>query len=305
MKLLWKEKGAVRSLLESGNIISIRFAYPGHFYSPIPDLNEIEYKSKYIFDNTTKDIPTLNVNEKSMIQLHKKFVTYYHEMPFPERETKSFRYHFDNPYFSYGDGVILYCLMRHLDPNRIIEVGSGYSSAAMMDTNDLFLDKRAKLTFIEPYPHRLFGLISEYDKGKLNVLSEPVQEIDVNMFGCLQANDILFIDSSHVAKFGSDVLHIVFHILPHLKKGVIVHFHDIIWPFEYPKSWLLSGRSWNEAYFLRAFLQYNSAFEIIYFNSFMALHHTGILKDSMPKMLERPSQTIMPGNSSLWIRKVL
>ena len=97
-------------------------------------------------------------------------------------------------------------------------------------------------------------------------------------------------------KAGSDVAHILFHILPQLNPGVIVHFHDIYWPFEYPKSVLLSGRVWNEAYCLRAFLQYNHSFEMLYFASFMAKFHRDVLEDLMPLILRNPG-------GSLWIQK--
>ena len=110
------------------------------------------------------------------------------------------------------------------------------------------------------------------------------------------ANDLLFIDSTHVAKTGSDVNTIFFDILPSLAAGVCVHFHDIYYPFEYPKEWVRQGRAWNEAYMLRAFLQYNPTFRICFFNSYIAAFHRHLLKESMyPYALQ-------PG-SSLWLRK--
>ena len=117
-------------------------------------------------------------------------------------------------------------------------------------------------------------------------------------------NDILFVDASHVGKWHSDVLHILFEILPKLNKGVLVHFHDVMWPFEYPQSWLEEGRAFNEAYFLRAFLQYNSAFEVVFFNSFMVAKHAELLRMKMPRMLKSPSTPETIGNSSLWLRKI-
>lgn len=304
LKNLYKNKGAIRTLLESGNIGFIKFACPGHFYSPIPDFHEIDSKAEHIFDRSEKDVPAININEDAQVHLTKSFSALYAEMPFPESKSDKLRYFLDNPYFSYGDGIILYSFLRHFSPTRIIEVGSGFSSAAMLDINDLFLHKKVEFTFIEPFPDRLFSLLSEEDKKKVKVEIKPVQEVKSNVFGLLEANDILFIDSSHVAKINSDVLHILFCILPQLKKGVIIHFHDILWPFEYPKNWLEGGRAWNEAYILRAFLQYNPAFEILYFNSYMALHHTDFLEKSMHSILKTPSSKVTPGNTSLWIRKV-
>jgi hypothetical protein len=78
----------------------------------------------------------------------------------------------------------------------------------------------------------------------------------------LNENDILFIDSTHVSKFNSDVNCIIHNILPALSKGVYIHFHDVMYPFEYPKNWLIEGRAWNEQYILRAFLEFNTNFKL-------------------------------------------
>ena len=114
-----------------------------------------------------------------------------------------------------------------------------------------------------------------------------MQDVPLEVFHTLSANDILFVDGSHVARIGSDVVHILFHILPRLRPGVIVHFHDILWPFEYPKRWVVgAGYAWNEAYCLRAFLQYNRAFEIMYYNSFLVENYPAQLLEKMPHYLE-------------------
>src|SRR5690606_17050723 len=110
------------------------------------------------------------------------------------------------------------------------------------------------------------------------------------------ANDILFIDSTHVSKINSDVNYIFFEILPRLASGVYIHFHDIFFPFEYPKAWVYEGRAWNEAYILRAFLQYNNAFSVVLMNTFMDQFHKSFFREHMPLCL------INPGGS-IWIRK--
>lgn len=305
LRNLYTNKGCIRSLLESENLGFIRYASPGHFSSPIPDLHEINLKSQYLFDRSAREIPAININEDSQLQLANTFSELYDEMPFPDIQSEGWRYFLDNPYFSYGDGIILYSFLRHFSPRRVIEVGSGFSSSEMLDINDLFFHKHVQFTFVDPFPARLLGLLSEVDKRKVRVEAKPVQEVEANTFSLLEANDILFVDSSHVAKINSDVLHILFYILPQLKDGVIVHFHDVLWPFEYPRNWLEGGRAWNEAYILRAFLQYNPAFEVVYFNSYMELHHADFLGKSMPGILKKPSSKVTPGNASLWIRKVL
>jgi hypothetical protein len=118
------------------------------------------------------------------------------------------------------------------------------------------------------------------------------------VFERLEENDILFLDSSHVSKTGSDVNYYLFEILPVLKPGVLVHVHDILYPFEYLKEWVLGEkRSWNETYALRAFLQYNSAFEIVYWNNFASHRLREELAHLMPLCLENEG-------GSIWLRRV-
>lgn len=293
------------SIVRSGNYLFLLFALPGHFYSPIPDINEIRMNSKIIFDITNKELPGIFLNEDEQLSLASNFIKFYGDIPFPEKKLTGFRYYFDNDFFSYGDGVSLYSLMRILEPKRIIEIGSGFSSAAMLDVDEKIFGEQIDFTFIEPYTDRLLSLINNKDIERVTILKERVQNISEEIFANLCTNDILFIDSSHVAKIDSDVLHILFKILPILKQGVVIHFHDILWPFEYPKIWLGNGRAWNEAYILRSFLQYNVSFKIMYFNSFIEAHHAKFLKNNMPLMLKKPSSAVTFPNTSLWITKAL
>jgi len=166
------------------------------------------------------------------------------------------------------EGSVIYFMMRHFKPRRIIEIGSGYSSCFTLDVNELFFDYEVKCTFIEPFPERLHSLIRIGDIDRVEIIESRLQEVNFERFSELQAGDILFIDSTHISKINSDVNYILFRILPHLKQGVVIHFHDIFYPFEYPKEWIYEGYAWNEAYTLRAFLQYNYAFQIIFFHDF-------------------------------------
>jgi hypothetical protein len=177
-----------------------------------------------------------------------------------------------------------------------VEVGSGFSSAAMLDVNDRFFGGNILFTFVEPYPERLHSLLTERDTEKHHICVDIAQHVPYTVYTGLKHNDMLFIDSSHVAKVGSDVVFLLTEILPILQKGVIIHIHDIYWPFEYPEDWVLSGKAWNEAYLVKAFLQFNSSFEILLFNSYLAIHHKDLMKQCLPLFLP-------DGGSSLWIRK--
>ncbi len=283
-------------LYRTGNFPFVYSSPPGHFYSPIPDWREIEARSRTIFERNTNECPGVDLNEKAQLDLLDSFSRYYGALPFSDTPSEDTRYYYRNGYFSYPDAIILYSVLRHYTPRRVVEIGSGFSSAVMLDVNDLFLQDGALFTFVEPYPERLLELLTQKD-SKHNILQRQAQDVPLETFRSLSENDILFVDSSHVVKAGSDVAHILFNILPELEPGVIVHFHDIFWRFEYPKEWLLAGRAWNEAYFLRSFLQFNKTFEIMYFNSFMEANHADMLRRKMPLCLMNPS-------GSIWLRKV-
>jgi predicted O-methyltransferase YrrM len=269
-------------------------AWPaGHFYSPLPSMEHIKRREAKIFE-TPRAIPGIDLNESGQLNLLDQLSRYYCDQPFSDEKAGGLRYFFDNPNFRHDDAIILYCMMRHARPKRIIEIGSGYSSCAMLDTSELFFNGSIACTFVDPYPELLFSLIRSKDKDNVEIVDKNIQDVGTDIFAALSAGDILFVDSSHVCKIDSDVNDILFRVLPMLQPGVLVHFHDIYYPFEYPREWIYQGRGWNEAYLLRAFLQYNSLFEIQLFNSYIDRFHEDRLAAQMPLCSKS-------AGSSLWI----
>jgi predicted O-methyltransferase YrrM len=263
------------------------------------DPKAVETYSDTVFDTSKKSVFGIDFREKEQLELLDELLPLYKEVPFPVEQTPGFRYYLGNGIFSYSDGIFLYMLMRHFKPSRIIEVGSGHSSAVMIDTNERFLNDSVNLTFIEPYPERLYSLLKDTDKTKNKIFELPIQQVPFSEFESLKAGDFLFVDSSHVSKTGSDVNYIFFEVLPRLQSGVIIHFHDIFTPMEYPKSWVMKKDVWfgfNEIYILRAFLMYNPEFEVIMFNTFLEEHHEEWFKQNMPLCLENRG-------GSIWLRK--
>ncbi len=265
----------IKNLYKENLHTKINSAVPaGHFYSPIVLIEDIKNREQQIWKNREKNsIDGVDLNINFQIKLLKEFEKFYNEIPFPEEKSKNYRYNFKNGFYSYTDGIVLYSMMRMLKPKKIIEIGSGFSSALMLDTNEHFFNNKIELTFIEPYPTRLNYLMNETDKRNHTVIENNVQEVSLEQFKNLEAGDFLFIDSSHIVKTGSDVNYIIFEILPILNKGVIIHFHDIFHPFEYPKEWVYKRFNWNEDYFVKAFLMYNSSFKINFFADYLHLYH--------------------------------
>jgi hypothetical protein len=270
---------------------------PGHYYSPIVDPTLLRRSPENI-QVVEKPLPGIDMKPETQISLLKNLAEHYGNIPFGDDADGKLRYHYRNEFFSYGDGIILSCFVQNFRPRRIIEVGSGYSSAVILDTIDFTPGLDVQCTFVEPYPERLQGLLKRGDNKRVSILPNFVQDVDISIFKYLKRNDILFIDSTHIVKTGSDVLYHITNTLPSLEEGVIIHFHDIFYPFEYPDKWRIDdNRSWNELYFLQAFLMNNTNYEILFFNDYMGKIHAAKVIEALPKYMNN-------SGGSLWLRKI-
>jgi predicted O-methyltransferase YrrM len=272
----------------------------GHYYSPLPSLKEVTRDRARIFDRSLHEPSGVDVNDAGQRMLLEELAAFYPDHPFTERPGAGNRYHLENSWFGAADGLFLHLMLRRAQPRRVIEVGSGFSSLVMLDTSERFFDGTIQLTFIEPNAERLLSRLRPGDERRAEILESAVQEVDLSVFERLSAGDILFIDSSHVAKVGSDVNHLLFSVLPRVAPGVLIHFHDVTYPFEYPEEWIHYGFAWNEAYLLRAFLQYNSDFRIVLWNSYVARFHADFLRARMPRCAESVSFGV---GGSLWLER--
>jgi len=289
----------LRALPYIGNLydqVMKQGAFPaGHYHSPIPNQDEI---LAYINSRTSPDLdlPDVNLNKENQFTLLKDYRRFYDELPFPEKQERGCRYYYENGWFSYSDAIFLYSFLRKHQPKRIIEIGSGFSSAVMLDTIEQFFSFRPEMTFVEPHPDRLKGLLRTHDAEQVEIIEKNVQEVSSELFSKLESGDLLFIDSSHVVKCGSDLHVLMFEILPRLPPGIYIHFHDVFYPFDYPPEWLREGRYWNENYFLRAFLSYNHEWSILFFNAYVALAFNDFIGEHLPLCVRNPG-------GSLYIRR--
>jgi Methyltransferase domain len=268
------------------------FVPAGHFYSPLPDLDAIKESFK-----PDDGLAGIDMEIDAQCRFVDVIESFYPDLPFSDHPGvggTGTRFGYVNDFFGHSDAITLFTMLRALRPRQVIEVGSGHSSAVMLDTRARFLPDTA-LCFIEPYPDRLKSLLRSGDDFEL--IEDKVQNVSIDRFAALQDGDILFIDSSHVSKAGSDVNDLFFRVLPALAVGVVVHVHDILWPFEYPVEWLLEGRAWNEAYLLRAFLQYNRDWEVLYMNDYMGKQQSELVAQKAPLML-------VETGGSFWMRRV-
>jgi hypothetical protein len=167
----------------------------------------------------------------------------------------------------------------------------------MLDLNERVLGGAMHLTFIDPDMSRLRKLLRKDDPARVALIEKRVQEVPVEAFAALGENDVLFIDSSHVSKIGSDVNRLYFDVLPALAPGVLIHIHDVAGNLEYPRDWFEEGRAWNEQYLLRAFLMNNRDYRIELFTAWLWNRKHELIREKMP-MCARG------GGGQMWLRKL-
>lgn len=279
------------------NKIKNEYHPSGHYYSAIPSVEDIQ-EGLIRLDKNRKEIPGIKINNKKMLNsLEKTVAPFYNQFNFCNAGEQKNRFYNNNGYFESGDAGTLFAFIRKLKPKRIIECGSGFSSAVVLDTNEEFFNNKIQCTFIEPYTDRLKSLLKESDYETTTIIEKKVQDVPSEFFKKLKKNDILFIDTSHVIKFQNDVHYLYFEILPLLEKGVIVHIHDIPVGFEYFEHWITQGWNWSEAYLLRAFLMYNNSFEIIHWNSYLSKFYNEQYRKTLTNGPYNPG-------GSIWLRKI-
>ncbi len=273
-------------LAQSRPEISDRWGYhirPIHYYEPLPDYRTITAEQI----KRRRSYPGIDFRWQEQLALVNELAKYRDEL-------RNVAFNFENEFFGGFDAAVYYSLIRHLKPQRIIEVGGGYSTQIASEA--LAMNDGGELTCIEPYPEeRLLEA-----KLNINLIKKRVEEIDVDFFSSLASRDILFIDSSHVAKFGSDVCYEFLEVLPRLSRGVWVHVHDIFFPHDYPAEWLLNRRlALNEQYLLEAFLSFNQNFSTQLANSWICLEYQTEAMSVWPR--------VKAGNesaSSFWMKRV-
>ena len=203
--------------------------YPikNHYYQP-----RFVYPSNFDFNQIRKIPFKIDLN-KQLLQLdslvnHKELILFPVDSP-----KKRNGFYVNNPNFGAGDVDFYYLIIRKFKPRRIIEVGSGFSTMVCLKAMEQNIQEgiQTELTCIEPFEMPFLN-----QEKNITLIRKPVEEVNLELFQSLEENDILFIDSSHIIRPGNDLLHIFFEIFPILKKGVIIHIHDIFSPRHYPKE---------------------------------------------------------------------
>lgn len=284
----------------------VNFQRKNDVYSPLPDWNALVENQKRW--NKPSSFQGIDYNLENMKRLTEELLSF-------QNTTKPFPHVRD--LLDYGEGyqqvdaLMLYGMLLKHKPKRYVEIGGGMSTYFANFARQQYKQPYTQITTFEPFPYA--GLTAIED---VTLIPKLGQDIPLQFFDQLEAGDIMFVDSSHVVKIDGEVNYFVLEVLPRLKPGVLIHFHDIPFPYNIPHPadfWITSRNVqslqqtrepmyWTEPAFLQAFLMYNDAFKIELSLPLLRYFDEPFLKQVVPdyKTLEQSPNSF----SSLWIRRV-
>jgi hypothetical protein len=286
-KLLWADKEQRKEVQAHGlNVI------PSNIYSNTPSISETlasyEYSEAAPYLNTAIfDEHKMRAELSSLIPFSADFSA----PPHGEEETCDY-FFWNNPMFSFSDAMSYWAYIRRLKPRRIVEVGSGFSSLIALEA--LNRNGKGQLTCIEPFPRPFVSQLGTKKAIDLHVIR--AQEVSPELLNALLSDgDILFIDSTHTVKTGSDCLHIYLRLLPCIRKRIYLHVHDIFLPFGMPQSWMFDHHFyWTEQYLLMAWMIDNPRASLLYGSAYHNHFNPDLLDSFMHGQFPR-------GGGSVWL----
>jgi hypothetical protein len=278
-----------QALLERGLVVHFK-----DYYGPFVSSDDIK-KSL----DEERNIPGLKLDLKSQKAFLKNLNYDAELVALPDTSDEALQYAYTKGMFGPGDAEILYGVIRHLKPSRIVEIGAGSSSliAQLAIKQNKQEDEAYTCSHVcvEPYENPWL------EKLGIEIIRKKVEDLPVSFFKSLEKNDILFVDSSHVVKPQGDVLFEIFDVYGAINSGVYIHVHDIFTPRDYPRQWVIEDRKlWHEQYLLEAFLSFNDKFEIVCALNWIWKNHPELLGKACPVLTNRVANN--PG--SFWFRRI-
>ena len=281
-----KVKQSLHALFVFGQHFGIDIL-PRHFYSEIPDFRELRKSEAWKAPRSMYGVHGVNVDEQlGFVRdcVTDPMRTIMLQENIYESACK------ENGAIGFGqiEAEFLFSFATRLRPQRIIQVGAGVSTAVLLHAARI-VDSRPAITCIDPYPTEYLRRASE--NGQITLITKKAQDVDLSVFSDIGPGDFLFVDSTHTVKPGSEVNILILEVLPRLKPGCHVHFHDIYFPYDYSSSFLTTTFFSNESVLLHAFLAGNSRYSIS--ASLSMLHHAKprelqmLLPNYKPEALEQ------------------
>lgn len=278
LKPIVYEDLAARSFLQEQGITVTR----SDFYSEIPTVQEIKY---------AKQGPRLDrifPPNIELLQFLKVLQEFSSEFCPPNATTDEMEFAWENSQFSYSDAMAYYCMIRFVKPKQILEIGGGFSTLIAK----FAIEKNGfgKLKVIEPYPREFLRNFSD-----IELIETAFQDLDTDILAeSIVENDIVFIDSTHSTKFGSEVLNIYLDFLHLISSKCFIHVHDVYLPDPLPVTYMLEQQIyWGEQYLLYAYMLNNNRTKILYGSRFHSKNNPVELNDFMAGKFE-------PGGASIW-----
>jgi predicted O-methyltransferase YrrM len=263
-----------------------------HYYEPLINMNRLRHRL-----DEPRDLPGIALDLSAATKLLEDLapIAELHDIPFAVPPSGPPAYHWDCTMFGPLDALVLHGMIRRHRPRRILEVGCGMSTLVALRAAALNTAEGSDAcvhTCIEPYENPWLAELP------VRLVRQTAETADLALIDALEANDILFIDSSHMIRPQGDVLTEILHWLGRLRPGVLVHIHDIFTPRDYPDELIRTYRFfWNEQYLVEAFLAFNARFSVL-----MPLHHLHATHPDLTARLcpqqGRPNATLP---SSFWI----
>ena len=295
---------ALRTAQRSLNALGWNAMRVDDYYSPLPVLPRLaERRERW---DRPSELPGLRFDREAMAALLGRLAADYGDeyrglVPYDEAKTLGY-----GPGFTHLDAMLVYWMLRDLKPRRYLEIGSGLSTwyASLALARNAEGGSPCEMSCIDPYARAKVRTIPG-----LEVIAREVQDVEPGFFRRLEAGDVLFIDSTHVVKLDGDVPHLYLEVVPRLREGVVIHSHDIHFPYNVPhpaEQYVFAQKwpsYWTEAMLLQAFLAFNPAYEIVLSAPLLRFHDEGFLRRTIPGY--RP---IEPGDydthfGSLWFRR--
>ncbi len=295
---------AFRRLIKAVNALGFNVARTGDYYSPLPVIASLERNAERWqrpsgMVGVDFDLEAMKARIRSLVAT---FGAEWQQMQ-PYQELKRSLY---GPGFTEVDAQLLYLMVREARPRRVIEVGSGLSSFYLQRAGEANgkEGRPLRLTSIDPFPFAGLARLAGVE-----IIAREVQDVGLDTFDELEAGDLLFIDSTHVVKIDGDVPYLYLEVIPRLRPGVLVHVHDVHFPFNVPyppDRYVLAPRwptYWTEAMLLQAFLAFNSSFEILLSAPLLRHHDEAFLRAVIPAYRPVEAEDFDTHFGSLWMRR--
>jgi hypothetical protein len=264
---------------------------PVHYSSPVPDTAELPER---LWRGPRDPGAAIDLNVEGQLAFLAPLRRWSAELEDVPLEDAGGGFFWNNSQLYRTDAALYYATIRELRPARVVEIGGGYST--LVAARAAASNGTTELVCVEPFPS---GELRDGFPGLGRLIEQPLQDVERSLFSDLRAGDVLFVDGTHVSRIGSDVNHLFFEILPALAPGVVLHFHDVFTPWDYPERWVKERQIfWNEQYLLEAFLSFNREFEVLCLTNYLGERHPEAVRDALGLPARAPA-----GGSSAWLRR--